>query len=210
MSDSEDSEDLDKETIGKRVAETLDPEKLQEYRDIFSFFDRDGRGSIGEEELGKVMKTFGWDPKEEEPKEMVSVIDQDGDGDISFNEFVWLMTKEFKDSEIEDEIREAFKVFDKEGNGFVKTADLAEVMQTMGDVLSIEETEEFVHEADIDGDGNVNYEEFVGMLFKHGHFAGGGPDKKEKKEKKGRRESKEEHTSVGASQSQNTITSSVC
>ena len=70
--------------------------------------------------------------------------------------------------------------------------DLAEVMQTMGDVLSIEETEEFVHEvwsslrtllqsvphqliihdslfqADIDGDGNVNYEEFVGMLFKHG------------------------------------------
>ena len=60
------------------------------------------------------MKTFGWDPKEEELKvplfphhilhfpyscwpnsfqEMVSVIDQDGDGDISFNEFVWLMTK---------------------------------------------------------------------------------------------------------------------
>ena len=30
--------------------------------------------------------------------------------------------REFKDSEIEDEIREAFKVFDKEGNGFVKTA----------------------------------------------------------------------------------------
>ena len=82
---------------------------------------RDGGGSIGEEELGKVMKTFGWDPKEEELKvhvevdsldsdtleiwytnlcralnsiqEMVSVIDQDGDGDISFNEFVWLMTK---------------------------------------------------------------------------------------------------------------------
>ena len=26
-------------------------------------------------------------------QEMVSVIDQDGDGDISFNEFVWLMTK---------------------------------------------------------------------------------------------------------------------
>ena len=36
---------------------------------------------------------IGWEPKEEELKEMVSVIDQDGDGDISFNEFVWLMTK---------------------------------------------------------------------------------------------------------------------
>ena len=39
------------------------------------------------------MKTFGWSPKEEELKEMVNVIDQDGDGDISFNEFVWLMTR---------------------------------------------------------------------------------------------------------------------
>ena len=67
---------------------------------------------------------------------MVNVIDQDGDGDIRFNEFVWLMTRsawirncqeeylfcrEFKDSDIEDEIREAFKVFDKEGNGFIST-----------------------------------------------------------------------------------------
>ena len=88
---------------------------------------RDGGGSIGEEELGKVMKTFGWDPKEEELKvhvevdsldsdilemwyinlcralnsiqEMVSVIDQDGDGDISFNEFVWLITKYDRKSE---------------------------------------------------------------------------------------------------------------
>ena len=66
---------------------------LKEYRDIFSFFDRDGGGSIGAEEFDQVMRTFGWEPKDEELKEMVSVIDQDGDGDISFNEFVWLMTR---------------------------------------------------------------------------------------------------------------------
>ena len=39
------------------------------------------------------MKTFGWEPTEEELKDMVNVIDQDGDGDINFNEFVWLMTR---------------------------------------------------------------------------------------------------------------------
>ena len=66
---------------------------LKEYKDIFSFFDRDGGGSIGAEEFDQVMQTFGWEPKDEELKEMVSVIDQDGDGDISFNEFVWLMTR---------------------------------------------------------------------------------------------------------------------
>ena len=41
----------------------------------------------------KVMRTFGWSPTEEELKDLVNVIDVDGNGDISFNEFVWLMTK---------------------------------------------------------------------------------------------------------------------
>ena len=39
------------------------------------------------------MKSFGWKVRENEVKEMVNVIDQDGNGDISFNEFVWLMTR---------------------------------------------------------------------------------------------------------------------
>ena len=76
-----------------QIIEELPPEKLNEYREIFSFFDRDGGGSIGAEEFEQVMRTFGWEPTEEELKDMVSVIDQDGDGDINFNEFVWLMTR---------------------------------------------------------------------------------------------------------------------
>ena len=37
---------------------------LQEYREIFSFFDRDGGGTITSVELGQVMRTFGWNPSE--------------------------------------------------------------------------------------------------------------------------------------------------
>ena len=75
------------------MVERLGEEELAKYREIFSYFDRDGGGSIGAEELAQVMRTFGWSPTEEELKDMVNVIDQDGDGDISFNEFVWLMTR---------------------------------------------------------------------------------------------------------------------
>ena len=39
---------------GFQAAEELSPEKLQEYKDIFSFFDRDGGGSIGAEEFDQV------------------------------------------------------------------------------------------------------------------------------------------------------------
>ena len=53
-------------------------------------------------------------------QELISEIDQDGNGAISFNEFVWLMTSEIHDNDIEEEIREAFRVFDREGHGFIK------------------------------------------------------------------------------------------
>ena len=82
---------------------------MEEYQDIFSYFDRwvtqfcqcdlmmmiarDGGGSISSVELGQVMRTFGWAPSEMELQELISEIDQDGNGSISFNEFVWLMTK---------------------------------------------------------------------------------------------------------------------
>ena len=39
----------------------------------------------------------------------------------------YLSSREFKDSDIEGDIREAFRVFDKEGNGFISTQDLIEV-----------------------------------------------------------------------------------
>merc|ERR1712130_115430 len=161
-------EDADRESLGRRLVEELPAAKLQEFAEIFSFFDRDGGGSIGTDELEQVMRTFGWSPTEEELKDLGNVIDQqqDGNGDISFNEFVWLMTREFKDSDIEGDIREAFRVFDKEGNGFISTQDLMEVMQTIGEILSVEEAQEMIEEADMDGDGNVNYEEFVAMIFK--------------------------------------------
>ena len=51
-----------------QIAEELPPEVLKEYKDIFSFFDRDGGGSIGADEFEQVMRTFGWDPREEELK----------------------------------------------------------------------------------------------------------------------------------------------
>ena len=51
-----------------QAIEELSAEKLMEYREIFSFFDRDGGGSIGAEEFQQVMRTFGWDPREDELK----------------------------------------------------------------------------------------------------------------------------------------------
>merc|ERR1712126_196933 len=150
----------------EEVAINLPEEEMEEYREIFSFFDRDGGGTITSVELGQVMRTFGWNPTEGDLQEMIGEIDQDGNGCITFNEFVTLMTKNVQDDgDIEEEIREAFRVFDREGHGFITVPDLTQVLTSLGDKLSEDESRELVEEADIDGDGNVNYEEFVTMLL---------------------------------------------
>jgi hypothetical protein len=47
--------------------------------------------------------------------------------------------REIHDGEIEEEIREAFRVFDREGHGFITVPDLTEVLQKLGEKLSMEE-----------------------------------------------------------------------
>ena len=69
-----------------------------------------------------------------------------------------------QDVDSEEELREAFKVFDKDGNGFISAAELRHVMTNLGEKLSDAEVDEMIREADVDGDGQVNYEEFVKMM----------------------------------------------
>lgn len=81
-----------------------------------------------------------------------------GNGTIDFEEFLLMMARKMKDTDSEEELREAFRVFDKDGNGFISAAELRHVMTNLGEKLTDEEVDEMIKEADLDGDGLVNYE----------------------------------------------------
>jgi calmodulin len=85
-------------------------------------------------------------------------LNHQGNGTIDFPEFLTMMARKMKETDSEDEIREAFRVFDKDGNGFISAAELRHVMTNLGEKLTDEEVDEMIREADIDGDGQVNYE----------------------------------------------------
>ena len=52
-----------------------------------------------------------------------------------------------------------------DGNGFISAAELRHIMTNLGEKLTDEEVDEMIREADIDGDGQINYEEFVKMMM---------------------------------------------
>lgn len=95
--------------------------------------------------------------------------DTDGNGTIDFSEFVGMMpaaTRNERAENAEEEMLEAFQIFDADGNGNISADELRQIMENLGERLTQEEVEDMVKEADIDGDGQINYEEFVRMMFK--------------------------------------------
>ena len=144
----------------------ISPERKKEYQDAFEMFDKDKDGTISAKELANVMETLvGQKPSMDEITSMIKEVDLNSDGKIELGEFIQLMLKNSPDTETEEEVINAFRVFDKEGNGLINTEELKHIMMTIGDKMTEDEAEEMIREADIDEDGVINYEEFVRMMM---------------------------------------------
>ncbi|CAK5074805.1 unnamed protein product [Meloidogyne enterolobii] len=125
-------------------------------------FDKDGNGTMSIKELGVAMRTLGLNPTEDELLNMVNEYDVDGNG-IDFSEFCKMMKEMNKETD-QELIRLAFRVFDKDGNGYITAQEFRHFMTTMGEKFSEEEVDEIIKEFDKDGDEQIDYEEFVNAV----------------------------------------------
>lgn len=131
---------------------------------VFRKFDTNGDGRISSSELGSMMKCLGQHATEEEVSRMIQEIDCDGDGHINLQEFIELNTKGVEPDEVLENLKEAFSIFDIDGNGSITAEELHMVMASLGDECSLDECHRMIAGVDGDGNGMINFEEFKIMM----------------------------------------------
>ena len=146
-------------------AEQLSEEQIAEYKEAFSLFDKSGDGTITTKDLGTVIRALGKNPTEAELQDIINEVDPNGDGTVDFPSFLTIMARKMKDQDTEEDIIEAFRVFDKDGNGTISAAELRHVTTNLGEKLTDEEVDEMIREADVNGDGIIDYKEFTKIIL---------------------------------------------
>merc|ERR1712178_632327 len=148
----------------------LTEEQLDEIREAFSLFDSDASGMIDIRELKAAIRALGFEVKNEELKKMVTDIDNDGNGTIEFSEFLMMMTAKMGGKDTREDIEKVFKLFDDDNPNKISFRNLARVAEELGENIDDEELQDMINQADRDGDGEINIDEFYRIMKKKGNF----------------------------------------
>ena len=145
--------------------QTISEQAINEFKQAFNIFDKDKDGYITIKELDQIMKKLGQTLTESELQNMINEVDIDGSGTIDFRDFLGIMIKRLKETDGEDELIEVFKIFDSDRNGLINSSELLNVMMTLGEDTNKEDIEDLIKEVDHDGDGFINFEEFIRLIL---------------------------------------------
>merc|ERR1711865_432996 len=128
--------------------------------EAFNLFDADNSGAIDVRELKAAMRALGFEVKKEELKKMISDIDSDGNGTVEFQEFLEMMTGKMGEKDTREDIVKVFKLFDDDNTNKISFRNLARVAEELGESIDDEELQDMINQADRDGDGEINIDEF--------------------------------------------------
>ncbi|XP_060529846.1 troponin C, isoallergen Bla g 6.0101-like [Cylas formicarius] len=145
-------------------------EQLKMLKHIFDSFDLDKKGEIGVDMIGQILDMLGHQLSPEELTKIISEIDSDGNGVMSFEEFAHLAAR-FVVEEEEDveailrELKDAFRLYDKDGLGYITVDLLRDILKELDDKLTPQDLNEMIKEIDTDNSGTVDWEEFKAMMI---------------------------------------------
>lgn len=146
----------------------LDDEQIEELREAFNLFDTEHSGNIDARELKAALRALGFEVKKEDVRRMLSDVGKDASDPINFTDFTEMMKGRMPDKNSREEINKVFALFDEEEKGKISFRNLKRISQELGESLTDAELQEMIEEADRDGDGLINPDEFYRVMRKRG------------------------------------------
>ena len=132
----------------------IDPDEIEK-----NFF-----GSLSIEEITVFLMEMGLDANECGIRKIIEELELEGYVELEFNEFIQLIVEKVRKVNEGKAIYDMFQLFDKDGNGYITAQELRSVMQSLGENFSDEVIEEMIDEADMNGDNQIDFFEFVKIL----------------------------------------------
>ncbi|XP_022916398.1 troponin C-like [Onthophagus taurus] len=145
----------------------LDKEQIIMLQKAFNMFDTSKKGSIEKEKVRMILNTLGHSFNDQELEALLENEDRQGSGVLNFDSFCRVASHflESEDDEaLQKELKEAFRLYDKEGNGYIPTSSLREILAALDDQLTGDQLNEMIAEIDADSSGTVDFDEFMAMM----------------------------------------------
>ncbi|XP_029162334.1 troponin C-like [Nylanderia fulva] len=146
----------------------LSKDQISHLKMAFDAFDPEKKGAIGTDKVGTILEMLGQEVNSNELAALILEVDMWGTGEIKFEEFCQVAShflEEDTDTEaIQQELREAFRLYDKEGNGYITTDVFRDILHELDDALSPDELDMIIDEVDIDGSGTLDFDEFMEVM----------------------------------------------
>ncbi|CAE6474361.1 unnamed protein product, partial [Rhizoctonia solani] len=142
------------------MAAYLNPDQVEELREAFQIFDKNGDGQITTTELASLLHALSTPIHDVEA--ILDRADANDDGALDLGEFLLLMSERLNSGQKSDrELRQVFDRFDRDGSGSIERGELRRAVTLLGNKLTDQELSMIMREVDTDGDGRVSFEEFT-------------------------------------------------
>ena len=136
------------------------------YKEAFQIFDKHSEGYISTKELGTIFNSLGINISEEDLIEIITIYDNEQNNNmIDFITFLDIIAKKKDDIYKEEDLINAFRIFDKEGNGKISSKELRYVMMSSGVDFNENYIKDIINESNVDNDEFIDYHKFIKLLI---------------------------------------------
>ena len=142
------------------MAESLSDTTKAEYKKAFDSFDQNKDGIITAVDLMKLMNHLKFNPSQEELSTMVEEFTHGRGDEISFHEFLDIVAAKMFDGNAENDLMQAFRIFDVEGRGQISALGLKKSLLELDKELTEDELHNLLRDLR-DEDGQINYTKLV-------------------------------------------------